>query len=203
MNEPQRTQGCIFFRYRNDIYNINKRTSQHYLQTVCETSHEWKTHHKNWSRRTLDPLLALATSWLGYREQDKSYMCPLPTSHQDTNREFQMELYLLLLGTKTKIFVFVWLKSPKEEKSWYMILTSWLLSVFTQGLISAPKRLTATPFLHLWAGVGLSVGLEFLHAGLQILFFWSATRLAYLTLTLQSSDVQELHNTCRLDFGHD
>lgn len=86
-------------------------------------SHESETHHKNWSRRTLDPLLTLAASWLGHREQDKSHVCPLLMSHQDTNLELQMVLYRLLPGTKTKMYLSPWLKTPKEEKSWCLTLS--------------------------------------------------------------------------------
>lgn len=102
-DESQTARGLIFSGIKMTPVE-NERTSKHYLQPACELSHESKTHHKNWSRRTLDPLVTPATLWLGQREQEKSQGCPLPTSHQDTNLELQMLLYRLLAETKCFYF---------------------------------------------------------------------------------------------------
>lgn len=177
---------------------------------VCEMPHESKTHHKNWSRRTLDPLLTLAASWLGHREQDKSHVCPLPTSHQDTSLELQMVLYRVLAGTKTKMHLSPWLKRPKNKNhnacssapGCYQKLHT--RSYFSMLVMRPYHKTNQRRSLYLsGAGEGLSAGLEFLHARLHKLFFWSVMGQACLSLTLQSSDSQEPQNAWGLDFGHD
>lgn len=176
---------------------------------VCEMPHESKTHHKNWSRRTLDPLLTLAASWLGHREQDKSHVCPLPTSHQDTSLELQMVLYRVLAGTKTKMHLSPWLKRPKNKNhnacpsapGCYQKLHT--RSYFSMLVMRLYHKTNQRRSLYLsGAGEGLSAGLEFLHARHKH-FFWSVMGQACLSLTLQSSDSQEPQNVWGLDFGHD
>lgn len=76
-------------------------------------------------------------------------MYPLPTSHQDTNLELQMVLYRLLAGTKTKMYLSPWLKTPKKEKSWCMTLRSWTLSKAShKGLFLHSSGVHKVFFLH-------------------------------------------------------